>query len=140
MVGGGHYHNVAGQLIKLHKQERYYAFDLAGFVYVAAFFADSVELVEEQHTRCRPDVVEQAGEPGVGLTKIGADQGVVADRQQRHGDRFGDCLRERCLAVARWTGEKDAVPRLHALRAQEIGAVVFLDELAGQMLCRQGQY
>lgn len=139
MVGGGHHYDVAGQLIELHQQERHDALDLARLVDVAAFLADRVELVKEQHAGRRPDVVEQAGEPGVGLPEIGADQGVVANCQQWNGDRFGDRFRERGLAVARWTGKEDAVPRLHALRAQEVGAVVFLDELPGQMLGRQCQ-
>lgn len=139
MVGGSHHYDVAGQLIQLHQQERHDALDLAGFVDVAAFLADRVEFVEEQHAGRRPDVVEQAGESGVGFPEIGADQGVVANCQQWNRDRFGDRLRERSLAVARWAGEEDPVPWLHALRAQEVGAVVFFDELSGQMLGRQCQ-
>lgn len=131
MVGGGHHHDVAGQLIELHQQKRDDAFDLACLVDVAAFLPHRVELVEEQHAGRRPYVFEQASEPGVRLPEVGADQGVVTHGQQRNGDRFGDRLRERGLAVARWTGEEDAVPRLHALRSQEVGTVVFLDELPG---------
>lgn len=139
MVGGSHHYNVAGQLIELHQQERHDALDLAGLVNVATFLADRVELVEEQHAGRRPDVLEQAGEPGVGFAKIGADQCVVADGQQRNGDRFGDRFRERGLAVARWTRKENPVPRLHALRTQEVGSVVFLDKLSGQMLGWQCQ-
>lgn len=58
MVGGSHHHDVAGQLIELHQQERHDALDLAGLVDVATFLADSVEFVEEQHAGHRPDVVE----------------------------------------------------------------------------------
>ena len=47
VVCRGYRDHVARELIDLHQQERDDAFDLAGFVNVAALFSDRIELVEK---------------------------------------------------------------------------------------------
>lgn len=139
MVGRCHHHDIARELVELHEQERNNALNLAGLMDIAAFLADRVELIEEQDARGRPHIFEQAGEPRICLTKIGANQRIVPHREQGQRDRLGDGLGERSLAVARGTRQKDPVARLHALRAQEVGAVLLLYQLAGKPLGRKRQ-
>ena len=52
---------------------------------------------------------------------------------------FRQRLRDGRLAVARWSRQQNTVPRLYPVRAQQIGAVLFFNELPDLLLDRQGQ-
>ena len=58
MIGRRYGNDVAGQLIELHQQERDDPLDLTGFMDVAPFFSDGIELVEEQHAGRRACILE----------------------------------------------------------------------------------
>ena len=78
MVGGGDHYDVARHLVELHNEERDNPLDLAGFVRVATFLTDSVELVEEQDARPGSNVVAKRPEPGIGLPEVTAHERIVA--------------------------------------------------------------
>lgn len=64
--------------------------------------------------------------------KIGSEDDVatvVANHQERQRELPGERFRERRLAVSRWAGEKDSMPGLESMGAQQIGPVLFLDKL-----------
>lgn len=127
MICGSDHDHVAGKLVELHQEERYDALDFASFVDVAAFLAHGIELVEEKHARHRARIFEEPRKASIGLAEIGADQGIVPYRQQRDGDRLGDCFSERRFSVARRSRKEDAVPRLHALGAQQVRTPLLVD-------------
>lgn len=137
MVGGGDDDNVTRQLVELHQQEGDNALDFARLMNVAAFLADRIELVEKKNARCRPRIFEEAGKARVRFAEIGADERVVANGQERDRDRFGQGFGERGFSIAGRAREENSVARLHPLGAQEIGAVLLLDQLARQLFCGQ---
>lgn len=131
--------HVAWQLIELHQEEGDDPLDLAGLVDVPALLTNGVELIEEQHARRGSGVLEEASEPRVGLAEIGSHECIVPHRQQRYRHGLGYRLSERGLPVARRSRQQNAVTRLHALRAQEVGTALFLDQLACQLDGRQSE-
>jgi len=137
MIGRGDDDYIAGQLIQLHEQERYDALDLARLVDIASLFADGVELIEEKHAWRGASIFEQSRQTGIGLAKVGAHQGVVAHREKRDGNSFGHSFGERCLAIPRRTRKQDAMARLHALSAKQVGAALFFNQLARKLFGRQ---
>lgn len=104
---------------------------------VAALFTDRIKLIEEQDARSSPCILEQSGEASVRLAEISADQCIVTDGEQRHGNGFGNRLGERGLPVAWRTRKQNTVARLHTLGAEQIGAPLFFDKLPRK--CFRGQ-
>ena len=139
MIGRGDHHDIARELVELHEQERDDTLDLAGLVDITPLLADRVELIEEQDARRCPHILKQTGEPRISLAEIGADQRIVANREQRHRDCLCHSLGERSRAISRGTRQQDPMAWLHTLSAQQIGAVLLLDQLAGKPLCRKRQ-
>lgn len=56
MIGRRHHNDVARQLVNLHKEKGYDAFDFSGFVNVAPFLPNSIELIKQQNAWHRSDV------------------------------------------------------------------------------------
>src|SRR5204862_4696460 len=86
--------------------------DLAGFVEIAAFFADGVEFVEEQHARLCPDEIEEAPETLRGLAEVAGDDRVIADREPGQGQLVSHAFCKRRLTVAGRSGQESTVARL----------------------------
>ena len=104
--------------------------DLARLVLVAALLGNRIELVKEQHTPARPRELEHLGQPCAGLTQETADDCLVANPHDRQIQRLGDGLRQTRLAIARWSGEQDAMAWLKAVSTQQLDALLLLDQLA----------
>lgn len=134
MIGRSHDDYIAWKQVELHQQEGDDTLDLASLMDIAAFLANGIELIEKQHARHVSDIFEKSREARVGLAKVCAYQSIVAYSEKRNGDRLGDAFRERGLSVTRWPRQQYAMPRLHSLRPQKIGAVLFLDELPREAL------
>ena len=79
MIAGGNGDDIAWQLVELHQHEGDDALDFACLMGVTTLFADNVEFIEEQHTGDGLDVIEQGSEAGIRLTKVTADQNIVAN-------------------------------------------------------------
>jgi hypothetical protein len=130
-------HHIARQLIDLHQQKRHDAFDLAGLVNVTALLADRIEFVKEENARHRACVVEQACEASISLAEIRADQRIISDGEELHCKRFSDPFCDGGFPVAGRTRQQHAVPWLHAMSTQQVGAVLFFDKLLDLLAHRQ---
>ena len=94
MVGRSDHNDVTGKLVQLHQQERDDALDFAGFVGIAAFLADRIELVEEQNARPCADIVEELTQARIRFAQIASDQGIVSDDEKRQPERLRHRLSE----------------------------------------------
>lgn len=139
MIGCRYDDDIAREMVELHQQERDDALDLAGLVNVAALLPDGVELVEEEDAGRRADIFEEARKTSVGFAEIGTDERIIAHGEERDSDRLGNGFGDRGLAIARRPREEDAMARLHSLGAEQIGAMLLLDELARQLFGRKGE-
>lgn len=101
MIGGSDHNHITRKLVELHKEERHYALDFAGFVDVSAFLADGIELVEKEYARHSAGIFEESCEARIGLAEIGSDQRIVTHSQEGDGDRLGDRFGKRRFSVSR---------------------------------------
>lgn len=131
--------HVTRELIDLHQQERDDAFDLAGFVDVAALLSDRIELVKKQYARHSARIVEEARQPRVGFAEKGADEGVVANGEKLHRQGLGDGFSHGGLAVTRRARQQHAVSWLHPVGAEQVCPVLFFDQLPNLFADRQRQ-
>ena len=83
----------------------------------------------EQHARGRSRVVEYASQSARGLPEEAADDRVVADDEERDRKRFGDGFGHGGLSIAGRTDQQYPMPRLQALRAQQVCPMLLLHEL-----------
>ena len=120
---------VARQIVDLHQERSHHTLDLPGLVHIAALLAHSVEFVEEQDAGSRSGIVEHPPQPARRLPQEAADNGVVANDEKRDRKRLRERFGQRCLPVPGRADQQDPVARLQALRTQQAGAVLFLDEL-----------
>ncbi len=97
---------------------------------VAAFFADDIELVEEQYARNAAHVIEQAPEALRRLAKEASDQVLVAHGQQRQAEAFRNRFRKRRLPITWGAAQEDAMARFDTVRPKQVCAKMLLQKVA----------
>ena len=100
MVGSGNQNAVRRKIVKLQKQGRHDALDLAGFVKIAAFLSDGIEFIKEEDTGFCTDKIEEASQSLGGLTQIARYHGVISNGEQRQRKFEGEALGKGRLAVS----------------------------------------
>jgi hypothetical protein len=110
VIGGGNDHRARRQIVHLHKERRYNPLDLTSLMGVSAFFADSIELIEKEHTRNGPSVFEDMPEPCGGFAEITRDDRIVSDDQKWQRQGLGETFGKRGLAIARRANQEYPMP------------------------------
>jgi hypothetical protein len=81
VIRGGDNDDVGRKLVHLQEKRADHALDLASLVNVTPFLAHGVKLVKEQNASPLPCVVEHFAKSRCCLTKVAADQALVANDQ-----------------------------------------------------------
>lgn len=129
MVGRADHHRVAGQTVHLHEQRGNQPFDLTGFLRVAALLSDRIEFVEEQHAWVRGRVLDQLTKSVRRFAQVTVHDGVVPQYEQRQAQLAGQRLSKARLSVAWWAHQKNGMPGLKRMRAQQGHVRELVDEL-----------
>ncbi len=119
--------NVGGESVDLKKQRAHDSLDLAGLVDVAPLLLDGVEFVEEEHAAPRPHVLKQLVQPTGRLPQVARDESIVTRDQERDHQRMGQGFGKGSLAVPRLSGQKDAIPWLEVVGAEDGAAMLLFD-------------
>jgi hypothetical protein len=129
MIGRRYDDHVRRESVDVQEERAHDSLDFSGLVFVAAFFADRIELVEEYDAATRPDIFHQTSQADGGFAQIAPDNSVISDHEQRQRELACNGFSERGLSVPRGPSEQDPVSWLETVRAQKVRAVLFLHEL-----------
>ena len=115
VIAGTNDDHIAWQLVDLEQQRANDPLHFACLVRIPALFPERLELIEEEHARTSSDMVEDLTQSPCRFTQQAAHQGIVAKRQKRNSQPFGERFRQRRLAISRRTTEQEPMPRLQAV-------------------------
>lgn len=104
---------------------------------VRPLLGNRIQLVEKQHAPAGAGELEDTVEASRGLTEEARHDALVADDVEGQHELRGDGLGDTRLTVAGRSGQKNPIARLDPIAAQQVRALVFLDQL-GEEAARHG--